>query len=119
MIAALVAVTATLVTLIAAACSKRPAPVVPFAASSPWRQLIPAEVKLHPDSEAMIAAVQGERGLYANLVQYGIPIYTVPPRTNFYSVGCTAYTSRVSSVRRLAGVDTGRGAASPAPTARW
>lgn len=80
-----------------AACSPKPAQTTanPFAASSPWRQLLSSDPTLDPNSEAMIAAVQAEPGLHANLVAYGVPIYNVTPGTPSYTVNCTAYQGRL------------------------
>ncbi|EHB55962.1 hypothetical protein MycrhDRAFT_3156 [Mycolicibacterium rhodesiae JS60] len=94
--AAFVAVSATVVTLAGlTGCSKQSAPVSSFASSSPWRQLIPSDVELDRNSDAMIAAVQRERALNANLVEYAIPIYEVGPATPSYSVKCTEYTNSI------------------------
>ena len=75
-----------------AACS-RPAnygtPANPFSADSPWRQTVEPNPPIDPDSAAMIAAVQPEPGLFANLVEYGIPIYGTDANTPSYSVTCT------------------------------
>ena len=61
----------------------------PFEASSPWRQTIPSEVSVDPHSAAMIAAVQGDRALHANLMNYGIPIYTANADTPTHTVTCS------------------------------
>lgn len=61
----------------------------PFEASSPWRQAIPPDAPVDPNSEAMIAAVQGERALHANLVKYGIPIYVANADTPTHTVSCS------------------------------
>ncbi len=73
-------------------CSKKPAaPASPFSASSPWRQLIPSGANVNPNSQAMIASVQHQPALNANLIQYGVPIYNVTPETPSYTVKCTVY----------------------------
>ncbi len=61
----------------------------PFSDSSPWRQPIPAEVRVDPQSTAMIAAVQPEPALNANLGEYGIPIVAVDGDTPTHTVTCT------------------------------
>lgn len=62
----------------------------PFAANSPWRQTISGDPPIDPNSEAMIAAVQPTPGLFANLVEFGVPIYKVSSDAPAYSVTCTA-----------------------------
>lgn len=61
----------------------------PFAVSSPWRQTIPADAHVDPNSAAMIAAVQSAPAMNANLVAYGIPIYAADADTPTYTVACT------------------------------
>lgn len=61
----------------------------PFDPDSPWRQPIPAEASVDPQSTAMIAAVQPERALIANLGEYGIPIVAVDGDTPTHTVACT------------------------------
>lgn len=61
----------------------------PFQASSPWRQEIPSDAPVDPNSAAMIAGVQGERALHANLIRYGIPIYVANADTPTHTVSCT------------------------------
>ncbi|MCX2932695.1 hypothetical protein ORI20_20695 [Mycobacterium sp. CVI_P3] len=60
----------------------------PFASSSPWRQVIPADASVDPDSAVMIAAVQPRPGLFANLVEFGIPIYGADKYTPTHEVSC-------------------------------
>lgn len=75
----------------ATGCSK-PAPSAfhaPFAADSPWRQQIPPKPSIDPNSAAMIAGIQSERALHANLVEFGIPIYQAPADRSGHSVMCT------------------------------
>ncbi len=76
-------------------CSTKTAPIVPFAESSPWRQPIRSGAELNPNSAAMIAAVQHQRGLNANLIQYGVPIYNVTPETPSHTVECTVYPGKI------------------------
>lgn len=61
----------------------------PFAASSPWRQTIPSDAGVDPNSEAMIKSVQGDHALHANLMNYGIPIYTANNDTATHTVTCS------------------------------
>lgn len=76
----------------AAACTP-PEPDVtsasPFAGTSPWRQPIPDDARIDPQSAAMIAAVQPQRALNANLVEFGIPIVSADSDTPTYSVSCS------------------------------
>lgn len=74
------------------ACAHDPAPgqgANLFAPNSPWRQSIPANPAIDPNSAAMIASVQPTAGLFANMVQYGIPIYPVDAGTPTHSVTCS------------------------------
>ena len=77
----------------AAACSTAPEPdgtaASPFDAASPWRQPIPADASIDPQSAAMIAAVQPEPALYGNLIEYGIPVVPVDGDTPTHTVSCT------------------------------
>lgn len=66
-----------------------PAIPEPFTLSSPWRIPVPAAPVVDPDSAAMIAGVQSPPGLVANLLEFGIPIYTAAPDTPRYTVTCT------------------------------
>lgn len=60
-----------------------------FSANSPWRQAISTDPQVDPNSVAMIAAVQPKPGLFANLVEFGIPIYPVGADTPTHDVNCT------------------------------
>lgn len=60
-----------------------------FSADSPWRQAISADPQVDPNSAEMIGAVQPRPGLFANLVEFGIPIYPVGADTPTYDVRCT------------------------------
>ncbi|QZT62290.1 hypothetical protein [Mycolicibacterium austroafricanum] len=80
------------ITLGGASCSflSRPGAFArPFDASSPWRQAIPADARVDPNSASMIASVQPTPALNANLVAYGIPIYAAGTDTTTYTVPCT------------------------------
>lgn len=61
----------------------------PFSPASPWRHELPSDPPVDPDSAAMIASVQRESALYANMVEFGIPIYSTNPKTPTYAVNCT------------------------------
>lgn len=63
-------------------------PETPFAVDSPWRQTIPKSPVLDPGSAAMIGQAQSTRGLTANLVEFGIPIFTVNRDTPEHEVTC-------------------------------
>ncbi|MCV7217454.1 hypothetical protein H7J51_19440 [Mycobacterium crocinum] len=72
-------------------CSK-PAPSAfhaPFASDSSWRQPISSKPAIDPNSAAMIAGIQAERALHANLVEFGIPIYQVHGDKPSHAVECT------------------------------
>jgi hypothetical protein len=61
----------------------------PFATPSSWRQAISPNPLIDPNSAAMIAAVQSQPVLSANLIEFGVPIYTVAADTPTYKVNCT------------------------------
>lgn len=89
-----IAVFMTLATVSAAvpACSPPEAGTAstPFAATSSWRQAIPADAATDPNSVAMIKAVQSSPALNANMVAFGVPIYTVDSGTPAFTVTCGA-----------------------------
>ena len=62
--------------------------VNPFAPESPWRRAIPQGPAIDPNSAAMIGYVESTRGLFANLVEFGVPIFKVAPDTPTYDVTC-------------------------------
>ena len=64
----------------------------PFAVDSPWRQTIPPNPAIDPNSAAMIRVAESTRALYANLVEFGIPIYKVTPDMPVHAVTCTEET---------------------------
>lgn len=72
-----------------AACSTSGAIEMPFAPDSTWRTTIPDKPPIDPNSVAMIGHVQSTRGLFANLVEFGIPIFTVDSNTPVRAVNCT------------------------------
>jgi hypothetical protein len=85
-IGATAAVTALLATV---ALTPSPAATTrPFAASSPFNVSIKTAPKLDPASAAMVARVARDRRAYANLYEYGIPIYGATSTTPRYSIPC-------------------------------
>jgi hypothetical protein len=60
----------------------------PFAATSPFNVAIKASPRLDPASSAMVARATRDRRVYANLYEYGIPIYTATSTTPRYSIPC-------------------------------
>jgi hypothetical protein len=60
----------------------------PFAVESPFRTPVSDGATVDPNSSAIIASVSRD-GLYANLVEYGIPIYHATAGTPVYNVQCT------------------------------
>ncbi len=62
---------------------------VPFSAQSPFRTAIPADARIDPKSTAMVARISRDNALYANLFDFGIPIYTATSGTPRYTVTCT------------------------------
>lgn len=76
------------------ACSAQKKPgtfASPFEASSLWRQPIGDSPEVDPRSAEMISGVQPatKRALYANLIEFGIPIYSANADTPTHSVRCT------------------------------
>lgn len=61
----------------------------PFERSSPWRQPIYSDAPVDPNSAAMIASIQAQPALNANLLEFGIPIYRANPDTPTFDVPCT------------------------------
>lgn len=60
----------------------------PFSSSSPFNVTIKAQPRLDPGSAAMVAQLTRTGRMYANLVSYGIPIYTATATTPRYQVSC-------------------------------
>lgn len=60
----------------------------PFATSSPFNVVIPVQPRTDPNSTAMVARATRTGQLHANLVEYGIPIYTAGPGSPRYQVSC-------------------------------
>lgn len=71
------------------ACSKAGAAGLPFAPDSSWRRTISDRPAIDPNTVAMIGHVQSTRGLFANLLEFGIPIFTVNSNTPAHAVNCT------------------------------
>ena len=61
----------------------------PFAPDSPFRTTIPEGAAIDPNSDAMVARIARNNGIYSGLVEFGIPIYQADPQTPRYSVRCT------------------------------
>ncbi|MGD9622061.1 MAG: hypothetical protein AB7G47_12800 [Mycolicibacterium sp.] len=60
----------------------------PFAETSPWRQPIGPNPSIDPNSAAMIEYVASEHAMYANLMEFGIPIFSEPRDTRVHDVDC-------------------------------
>lgn len=76
----------------AAASPAGPATVIPwrpFAATSPFNVPVVAAPGLDPNSAAMVARVARDRMGYANLVEFGIPVYEAGATTPPVTVRCT------------------------------
>lgn len=78
------------VAITTAACSRETYTALsnPFAPDSPWRQEIAKHPAMDPNSATMIKHVEADRALVANLVEFGIPIYSVTPNTPTHDVDC-------------------------------
>jgi Ca-dependent carbohydrate-binding module xylan-binding len=61
----------------------------PFMATSPFKVAIPAGAAVDPNSAAMVARMARDNAMYANLVEFGIPIHTAATATQKYTVTCT------------------------------
>ena len=88
---AMVVCTAAATTISQAACSpSTPSTFAyPFAATSPWRQPIPSSPQIDPNSAEIIAHLQPEPRLPANLAEFAVPIYRVSADTRTHRVTCT------------------------------
>ncbi len=64
----------------------------PFDAAGPWRSPLPANPAVHAGSDAMVAHLTRDGAGYANLVEFGIPIYYANAETPRYEVPCTVTT---------------------------
>ncbi len=60
----------------------------PFAPNSSWRSQVPADAAIDANSDAMVARMSRDNAMYANLAEFGIPIYQATPDTPRYSVNC-------------------------------
>lgn len=61
----------------------------PFAITSPWREPIPDSPQIDPNSAEIIAHLQPEPRMPANLVEFAVPIYRASAFTPTYVVTCT------------------------------
>lgn len=95
LIAVVVAVVIVVLAALAgwAGCSRfaRDGSNAPFAPESPWRKLIREDASADPNSAAMIGHVQSTRGLFANLVEFGVPIFTVAADAPTHTVKCVGH----------------------------
>ncbi|MFV8165921.1 carbohydrate-binding domain-containing protein [Mycobacterium sp. 134] len=64
----------------------------PFAVSSPFRTAIPVNAAVDSKSVAMVARIARDNAMYANLVEFGVPIYTATASSPRYSVTCRITT---------------------------
>ena len=62
----------------------------PFSADSTWRQPIPDNAEIDPNSAAMVTAIMPRAAMFANLAAFGIPVYTVSSDSPRYSIACNA-----------------------------
>ena len=87
----MVASTAAATAVSQAACAPRSSWTFtsPFATTSPWRQPIPASPQIDPNSAEIIAHLQPEPRMPANLVEFAVPIYRVSRDTPTHTVICT------------------------------
>jgi hypothetical protein len=60
-----------------------------FAPNSPFRMPIANGAPVDPNSAGAMAKVAGDSAVYANLVDFGIPIYSTEASTPRYTVRCT------------------------------
>lgn len=79
--------------LVLAACSltyfsKTDPAVQPFASDSPFRMPLADDAPLDPHSPQMVARLSRDDGVYANLVEFAIPIYDAEDNTPHTSVSC-------------------------------
>ena len=60
----------------------------PFAANSPYNTTIPANPEIDPNSGEMVSYATGDGQVYANLREYGVPIWTATSSTPRQKVTC-------------------------------
>ena len=60
----------------------------PFAAASPYNTTIPADPAIDSNSGEMVSYATGDGQVYANLREYGVPIWTATSSTPDQSVRC-------------------------------
>lgn len=58
----------------------------PFSENSPWRQAMPPNPSIDPNSASMVEYLASEHAAYANLVEFGIPIFSVAGDTPVHEV---------------------------------
>ncbi|OBB35443.1 hypothetical protein A5752_19635 [Mycobacterium sp. 852002-51961_SCH5331710] len=63
-------------------------PKQPFADDSPFRTTVPYDARVDPNSAAMVARLSRDGAIYANLVEFGIPIYSADDETPRWRVAC-------------------------------
>lgn len=61
----------------------------PFGANSPWNQGLSGGAVVDPNSAAMVARMSRDNAMYANLVEYAIPIFYASGADPRHSVGCS------------------------------
>jgi hypothetical protein len=83
-------VSATVLTLSreAATSSEEAFPGRPFAVDSPFNVPVVDDPAIDPGSSAMVSRAAREKHLYANLVEFGVPVYTASARTPRHTVAC-------------------------------
>ena len=87
-----------------------PSPV-PFAADSPWNTPIVANPALDPNSSAMSSFLGSELKGYADLYEFGTPVFEASASDPFASVSCTEPWGLCQLTQQLIQIPTG---ASPA-----
>lgn len=72
----------------AATSSEDAFPGRPFASDSPFNVPVVDHPAIDPGSSAMVSRAAREKQLYANLVEFGVPVYTASARTPRRTVSC-------------------------------
>ncbi len=75
-------------TVVAVGATPSPSAYAEFAAGA-FNAPVAADAPLDPNSTAMVARLARENAMYANLVDFGVPIYTVGADTPRHQVQCT------------------------------
>ncbi|MDH6196788.1 hypothetical protein M2272_003441 [Mycobacterium frederiksbergense] len=60
--------------------------------TGPFQTPIPANAAMDPNSAAMVARIARENAMYANIVEFGVPIYTATASSPRYTVTCRITT---------------------------